>query len=266
MNQIPFERKKLLLDLLVEGGSLRGISRATGHHRNTIVAAMHEASQGCAQMMDERFVGLGLKHLQVDEIWTFLGIKRDKLPKGETDSERGDQFLWTALDAESKLIPAYYIGKRTNENALRFMHILRTRVSGSPQLSTDAFWGYRDAVDFSFGTQVDYAQVTKVYRTDWQARHETYSPRAIARVTTSIIRGNPDPKHVSTSFVERHNLTIRQHLRRFARMSLGFSRKLECLASAVTIFMWAYNFKKSHRTLHGATPAMAAGIVKGFLD
>jgi len=267
MNCLPIERQKLLLDLVVEGGSLRGISRATGHHRNTIVSLMHQTAENCAAMMDNLFVDLELRSVQVDEVWTFVGCKQQRLSKSEKNGQqRGDQFLFYGLDSDSKLIPAYAIGKRTSETAYRFMRDLRRRVGGVIQLSTDSFAGYADSVDRAFGVDIHYAQVTKYFVSNGRGRHESYSPRAIARTLTSIQQGKPDLAFVRTSFIERANLTLRQSLRRFARLSLGFSKKLECLISAVAIYVWAYNFKRGHQTLSGLTPAMAANVVPGFVD
>lgn len=265
MNRISIDRQGLILDLLTEGMGLRGIARVTGHHRKTVVDLMQSTAEHCQTMTDNLFRDLKIKRIQVDELWTYVGCKRDRLSQAQRDGERGDQFLFFALDADSKLIPAFTVGKRTGETAIRFMADLRRRVYGTVQISTDAFNGYLVAVDRAFGAEVDYAQVIKTFRRNGQGKHESYSPRALAHQYTSIIQGNPDRRYISTSLIERANLTVRQSLRRFVRLTLGFSKKLECLESAVAVWMWAYNFRRGHQALNGATPAMSAGVARFFL-
>jgi IS1 family transposase len=266
VNNLPIERKKLILDLLVEGNGLRGISRATGHHRNTIVNVMHEAADGCNRMMEQLFVDLSLSDVQVDELWSFVHTKADRLPKDQRDGEKGDQFIFYGLDRRTKLVPGYVIGKRSSDTATEFMHTLRRRVVGRIQLTTDAYNGFNRAVRESFGQDVHYSQVSKTFGKGAGSMHEGYAPRIITSMLTAIMQGFPDLTIATTSHVERANLTIRQGLRRFNRLTIGFSKKLECLKSAVAVFLWAYNFRRQHVSLKGLTPAMSAGVVSVRLD
>ncbi len=267
MYTLSIERKKLILDLLVEGNGLRGIARATGHHRNSIVTLMHEAAEGCNQLSGQLLTNLQLPDVQVDELWSFVHTKNDRLPKSERDGDKGDQYVIYAVDRRSKLVPGFTIGKRTTETATDFMRLLRLRCApGRIQITTDAFSGFRPAIVEAFQWSANYAQVSKTFKQRADAKQEGYAPKMIARMFTEIIQGFPDLALATTSHVERANLTIRQGLRRFNRLTIGYSKKLECLKSAVSIFMFAYNFRRQHVSLGGLTPAMSAGVVSVRLN
>ncbi len=266
MNRLKQEKQQMILSLLVEGNSVRSIERITGVHRDTIIRLMCRIGTRCEQILDKRLRDLSLKQVQTDEIWTFVHTKKEKLPAIERFGEKGDQFVFIAMDAETKLIVCYVVGKRNGHNAYRLMDELRKRVVGRIQLTTDAFNGYVDAVDRAFGCEIDYAQLTKIYgKSNGDERHEAYSPREVKRTEKSIKGGNPDPDYISTSYIERQNLNIRTGLRRFTRLSLGFSKKLECLKAALAIYIWHYNFRRLHLSLR-VTPAMEAGIANTFSD
>lgn len=201
---------------------------------------------------------LPCKRLQCDEIWTFVAKKAKRVRKDDP-AEFGDQWIFVALDADSKLIPAFYVGKRSSMNTQLFIRDLHPRMANRIQLTTDAYIFYRKAAEESFGADVDFAQLTKLYGDYGQFGDERYSPPRITEVISKIRQGNPDPKHVSTSFVERQNLTMRMQLRRLTRLTNAFSRKLENLKAAVALHFAHYNFCRIHSSLR-VTPAMEAGL------
>jgi IS1 family transposase len=204
-------------------------------------------------------INLHLRKIQVDEIWTFVGKKQKELKQSEkNDPELGDQYVFVALDADTKLIPAFRIGKRTSDIAHPFMVELQTRINTRFQLSTDSFVGYSDAVDRVFGEDVDYGQVHKHYGEE-NGGEKRYSPASIIRVTIKSLLGEPVRKYISTSYVERQNLTMRMRMRRFTRLTNAFSKKLENLKAALALHFFHYNFMRIHQTL-GVTPAMEARI------
>ena len=259
MNRLPLETQALILSQLVEGNSIRSIERVTGVHRDTILRLLKEAGTIALEMLDSQMMNLELKRLQVDEIWTFVA-KKQRLVK-EDDSELvGDQYVFVALDPDTKLIPAFSVGKRTLSMATSFMYDLKSRIRTRFQLTTDSLRAYLDAVDFIFGEDIDYAMLHKQYKAVEGNRGEVrYSPGCIIGIRKKVMAGYPDRKHISTSLVERQNLTMRMNMRRFTRLSNGFSKKLDNLKHALAIHFWHYNFARIHESLR-VTPAMEARL------
>ena len=247
------------IQCLLEGCSIRSTERLTRLNRNTIMRLLFVAGQHCEKLLDERMRQLKCRRIQCDEIWTFLAKKAKHVRKGDP-VEFGDQWIFVAMDADTKLIPSFLIGKRSSQNTQAFMQDVHNRMSTDRiQLTTDAFIFYRKAVEESFGADVDFAQLTKLFGDYGQFGDERYSPPRITEVISKVRQGHPDPKHISTSFVERQNLTMRMQLRRLTRLTNAFSRKLENLRAAVVLHFAYYNFCRIHSTLR-VTPAMEAGI------
>jgi len=260
MNTLSVEKKTLILSLLAEGNSLRTISRVSGVARNTVSKLLLESGEKAREILDREMVNLTVSKLQVDEIWTFVGKKQKQL-KPTDGMEFGDQYVFVALDSDTKLVPAFRVGKRTLSIAQSFMVEIRTRIMTRFQLTTDAFKAYTDAVDNAFGRDIDYAQVHKNYNEDTKEERRRYSPAHIIGVTKKRITGAPLKKYISTSHVERQNLTMRMQMRRFTRLTNAFSKSLRHLEAALALHFFHYNFMRIHETLR-VTPAMEAGISK----
>jgi IS1 family transposase len=246
---------------MTEGMSIRAISRVTGIHKTTILALLLTVGLKCARLFDAMVRNVRPRYIQADEAWTFVQKKQKRLTV-EDPIERGDQYVWIALDSESKAVLSYYVGKRDAVSAYEFIGDLSQRIAEQhrPQLTTDGLEGYIGAVEEHFGVNVDFAQLVKQYahpRTDGPDWFRP-SSHVVAAIPTPII-GDPDFKRISTSHIERANLTVRMHLRRFTRLTNGFSKKLENLKAAVSVFMAWYNFCRVHQTLR-VTPAMEAGL------
>jgi IS1 family transposase len=256
------DQKLQIIRLLCEGNSLRSISRITGVHRDTISRLLLTTGDKCRTFLDERMRGLRVKHLQIDEIWTFVQKKEAQIKQGENRQRIGDQFLWVAIDQKTKLFCCYAIGKRSSEVANAFMLDLAGRiVTNVPQISTDGWNGYPQAISKAFGESVDYGVLIKDFEEPVQPGR--YGPPVMVASERRLVMGGPefDRRSICTSHVERNNLTIRTFMRRFTRLSLGFSKKLECLAAAVALHVAYYNFCWIHGSLEGSTPAMAAGVI-----
>lgn len=261
MNTLSIKRKKQILNGLIEGNSIRSIERMTGTHRDTIMRLLVKTGDTCQKVLDENIRGFYSKVIQVDEIWCYVLKKEKILSKKEKRTDLfGDQYCFVAMDAETKLVPTYRIGKRSMENAVKFMSALKDKLqdNGRIQLTSDGWMAYPDAVDMAFGGDVDFAQLIKVY-TGGNADKGRYSPSPLKGVLSKIFNGTPNPKHISTSYVERQNLTMRMQMRRFTRLTNAFSKKLDNLKSAVALHFAHYNFMRIHRSLR-YTHAMAAGI------
>ena len=246
------------LQCLLEGCSIRSTERLTGLNRNTIMRLLVLAGERCEKLMDKEMRQLPCRRIQCDEIWTFLMKKARHVRKGDP-AEFGDQWVFVALDADTKLIPVFLVGKRSSVNTQAFIFDLYRRTANRIQLTTDAYIFYRKAVEESFGADVDFAQLTKLYGDYGQHGNERYTPGPITEVISKVRQGDPDPDEISTSYVERQNLTIRMQLRRFTRLTNAFSKKVENLKAAVALHFAYYNFCRVHASLR-VTPAMEAGL------
>ena len=211
--------------------------------------------------MDHHLRSVHSEHLQVDEIWTFVQKKQAQLTEDERENpELGDQYVFVAIDAETKLVPTFLVGKRDGQTALQFMIMLQKQLAenGRVQLTTDGFLAYREAIEATFGAEIDYAQLVKLYASV-DAGSGRYSPPRVSETVSTVIQGSPDPEHISTSYVERQNLTMRMAMRRFTRLTNAFSKKLANLKAALALHFAHYNFMRVHGTLR-VTPAMEAGV------
>jgi IS1 family transposase len=260
MNKLSTEKRSAVVAALVEGNSLRGTARLTGVARMTIEKLLRDLGAACAAYHDANVRGLKSRRIQCDEIWAFVGAKAKNVP-AEKRGQWGDVWTWTAIDADSKLIIGYRVGQRTASDAYDFMQDIAARLTNRVQLTTDAFKVYLNAVDYAFGVDVDFATLEKHYGsyvTNGSAAHR-YTPAQITASKRAVITGDPDRKHISTSYVERQNLTMRMHMKRFARLGNGFSKKIEMHAHSVALHFMYYNYAKIHSTLR-VTPAMEAGL------
>ena len=251
----------------MEGNSIRGTQRLTGVNRRTIIRLIREVGQRCNDYLDKELRYLRCESVEADELWTMIKKAQRRLTNAERNngSEYGHCYVFTAIDADTKLIITHSVGRRTEENAFNFIADLRKRIIGKFQLTTDAFNGYANIDTVGFRKRISYAQIIKVYRSN-QDKKESYSPSEFIGIRTSIICGKPDITRISTSYVERQSLTMRTQMRRFTRLTNAFSKKLDCLTAFVAIYFWHYNFVRGHRSLRRSTPAMEAGIAKTFLD
>ena len=261
-NVLRPELREEVVHLLVEGNSIRSIERLTGVHRDTIMRLMVRVGDGCREFLDGRMRGLKLRHVQIDEIWTFVLIKQGHLPASHVgDPSIGDQFLFVAFDTDTKLMPTFAIGKRTSEVTAAFINDLSGRiVTARPIISTDGFNAYPAAIRDAFGDEnCNYGQIIKDFAEPVQPGR--YGPPDMVRAERRQILGldNLPRGTFCTSHVERNNLNIRTFMKRFTRLSLGFSKKLENLAAAVALHTAYHNYCRVHRTLR-CTPAMAAGV------
>jgi len=252
------EKAETVFRLMVEGMSVRSVERATGLHRDTILRLIVRVGEGCAVLLNDKMRGIRSRLIQCDEIWTYCYVKERHLNGNHNHAEMGDQYVFVALDSETKLVPCFRVGKRTPENAWYFIQDLQGRLAGRVQLTTDGFRPYLRAVEDAFGADVDYAMLIKLYGSP-REREERYSPDEIVRAIPIPVQANPKLQFISTSHVERQNLTIRMQLRRFTRLTNSFSKKLANLKAALALHFAYYNFCRVHTTLR-VTPAMQAGI------
>lgn len=266
MNKLSAADRARILHLLCEGNSIRAVTRLTGASKNTVTKLLVDAGKACMAYHDANVRDVNAKRVQVDEIWSFVYSKAKNVAAAKAAPDgAGDIWTWTAIDADSKLIVSYFIGGRDGECAMWFIDDLRARLASRVQLTSDGHKAYLEAVEGAFGADVDYAVLQKIYGTAPEAARGRYSPAECIGTKKERIEGDPDPKHVSTSYVERSNLTMRMHMRRFTRLTNAFSKKVENHAYAVALHMMYYNFVRRHATLR-MTPAMAAGIAKSFWD
>lgn len=258
-NNLPMEKKIAAVSALAEGVSIRSIERMTGIHRDTIMRLGIRVGQGCTALMDTMMRGLNCERLQLDEIWQYVAKHQGRLTKEDDESQRGDFYTFVALDADTKLVPVFRVGKRDNYNTICFVEDLAARLAGRVQISTDALSTYAGALERGFGCQLDYGQIVKTFRATELAPGR-YTPPELYTQQKSVIFGNPDPAHISTSYVESQNLTMRMHCRRLTRLTNAYSKKLENFKAAIGLYFGYYNFVKLHSTVR-MTPAMAAGVV-----
>jgi IS1 family transposase len=257
-NILSKEKQTMAIHALCEGSSIRSIERMTGIHRDTIMRLGVRVGDACREMMDDKLRDLTLNHVQVDEIWGFVGKKQRTVKNKQEAKEKGDVWTWIALDSDTKLIPSYVVGKRDNYHATVFMEDLASRLKNRPQISSDGLNAYIGAIERGFGSNVDYGQIVKTFATDEAVGR--YSPPEVVRVDKAIISGRPDQGQISTSLIEKQNHTLRMHCRRLTRLTNAFSKKLDNFKAAVALNFAYYNFVKMHGTIR-CTPAMAAGVV-----
>ena len=258
MNRLSLARRTQVISALVEGNSIRSTERMTDTHRDTIMRLMVEVGTGCAKFADAQMRNLDCRRIQCDEIWTFCRMKQARIPKFTDRTKVGDQWTFVAIDPETKLVPTYRVGKRTRETAVAFMTDLSERLSNRVQISSDSLRSYVDAVERAFGADVDYGQIVKFYDAE-PIGPGRYAPPRVTGAERTVIAGNPDQAHISTSHVERQNLTMRMSMRRFTRLTNAFSKKFENLQAAVALHFAHYNLVRLHKTLR-VTPAMAANV------
>lgn len=258
MNRLKAEKQEAVIRGLVEGASLRSVERMTGVHRDTAMRLMLRVGTVCEQIMDETMHGLGCERIEVDEVWSFIGKKQHHVRPEDDPAGVGDSWVWVALDPDSKVIPAYAVGKRDLPTARTFISDLASRMANRVQISSDGLQLYVDAIERAWGSDVDYAQIVKTYETE-HIGPGRYSPPRVASTERFPIYGNPDMGKVSTSLVERSNLTLRTFNRRFTRLTCAFSKKPENHRKSVALYLVAYNFVRRHSTLK-TTPAVAAGV------
>jgi IS1 family transposase len=262
MNKLSREDRARILHLLCEGNSIRAVTRLTGDSKKAVSRLAVDAGQAADWYQDRVFRNLECKRIQVDEVWAFVHCKQKNVTRAKAaPAGAGDIWTWTAIDADSKLIPCWFIGRRDSDAASIFISDLASRLANRVQLTSDGHRAYLEAVEGAFGGDIDFAQLVKLYGPSVESMQGRYSPAECIGARKEIIEGNPDLKHVSTSFAERGNLTVRMHTRRFTRLTNGFSKKVENHAHAVALFALYYNFVKLHKTLQ-TTPAMAAGVTK----
>jgi IS1 family transposase len=259
MNKLSTKDRAQILQLLCEGMSIRAVTRVTGASKNTVAKLLVDAGAACQAYHDEHVRGVKAKRVQVDEIWSFVFRKQKNVAAAQRrDLAHGDVWTWTAIEADNKLAISWMVGARDGEYALAFIDDLRRRLAGRVQLTSDGHKAYLEAVEEAFGDDVDYAVLQKLYGTAPEAQ-KRYSPAKCIGVRSEDITGNPDPKHVSTSYAERQNLTMRMAMRRFTRLTNAFSKKLANHEAAVALHFMHYNFVRIHQSLR-VTPAMAAGV------
>jgi len=262
-NVLSKDKQIAAIGALAEGSSIRSIERLTGIHRDTIMRLGVHVGKGCEMLLDSKMQDLGCRYLQFDEVWGFIGKKERHLHVGD-DPEMGDVWTYCAIDAETKLVPTFRVGKRNRATTTAFVQDVASRLRNRVQISTDALHGYVEAIEQSFGADVDYGQIVKVYTHD-EAQHpeRKYSAPHFASAMRRPIAGDPDMELVSTSHIERLNATTRLHVKRLSRLTLAFSKKLENFKAAVALHFAYYNLVRRHNALR-CTPAMAAGIERDF--
>ena len=257
MNRLSNADRTRIVSCLVEGNSIRATCRMTGSAKGTVLKLLADLGTACAAYHDEHVRYVQAKCVQCDEIWSFVGAKMKNVTEDKAAVEWGDVWTWTAIDADSKLIVSYLVGQRGASWAKEFMEDVASRVASRIQITTDGHRAYAEAVEGAFGMDCDYAMLIKLYGNDSYDRR--YSTGDCIGTQTAVLCGNPDPNHISTSFVERQNLTMRMSMRRFTRLTNAFSKKLENHAHMLAIYFLYYNFCRVHQTLR-VTPAMESGL------
>jgi IS1 family transposase len=259
MKRLDKERRVEVIHCLVEGNSIRATVRLTGVAKNTVVRLLAEIGAACTKYQDTAFRSLPCKRIQCDEIWSFCYAKDKNIPADKQGKFGiGSVWTWTALCADTKLVPSWMVGGRDSGTAHAFVEDLAGRLANRVQLTTDGHRVYLEAVEAAFGGSIDYAMLVKIYGEDPKADTK-YSPSECIGCRSVVVTGNPKPRHISTSYVERQNLTMRMKMRRFTRLTNAFSKKVENHVAAVAIHFMHYDFARIHQTLR-VTPAMEAGV------
>jgi len=259
MNCLKAERKASVVAALVGGNSINATCRMTGVAKHTVLKLLKDLGCAAAAYHDSQVRNLRVRRVQCDEIWAFIYAKQKNVTEEQMKSGAGDVWTWTAIDANTKLIISYALGDRGAKTATAFMQDVAARITNRVQLTTDGHHVYVDAVEDAFGADIDYAMLQKIYGAPSDAEMRRYSPATCIGCKTAVVTGDPDPNHISTSFVERSNLSMRMGMRRFTRLTNGFSKKLENHGHMVALYFFHYNFIRIHKTLR-VTPAMEAGI------
>jgi IS1 family transposase len=259
MNRLATDKRTAVIAALVEGTSINATCRMTGVAKHTVLKLLEDMGCACAAYHNEHVRNLRVRRVQADEIWAFVYGKDKNLTMEQVEAGAGSVWTWTALDADSKLIISYTLGDRGAETAKAFMQDVASRIINRMQLTTDGHKVYADAVEDAFGADIDYAMLVKIYGASNDNPESRYSPATCIGCRTGVLAGKPDPDHISTSFVERSNLSMRMGMRRFTRLTNAFSKKLENHGHMVALYFMHYNFCRVHKTLR-VTPAMEAGL------
>jgi IS1 family transposase len=266
MNKLPIAKRVQIFNMLVEGSSMRSISRVCDTSFNTIVKLLEDAGEFCARFHDANVRNVKVKRVQCDEIWSFTYAKEKNVANAKAAPVgAGDTWAWTGIEADTKLIVSYFVGSRDGQCAKWFMDDVASRLATRVQLTSDGLKSYLDAVEGAFGADVDYAQLVKLYGPTSDSAKGRYSPAECTGIIKTPIEGKPDPKHISTSYVERSNLTMRMSMRRFTRLTNAFSKKIDNHVHALSIYFVFYNWLRIHKTLR-VTPAMAAGLTDRLMS
>jgi len=267
MNHLSIQKKVQIVNLLVEGNSMRSIMRILDVSKGAVAKLLVEVGRACMAFHNDTVINVKASKIQADEIWAYVGCKDKNATDEQKDSGMGDAWTWVGIDADTKLVVSWFVGNRSAESATIFMQDMASRLSNRVQLTTDGHHAYLEGVTDAFGSYIDYAQLIKIYGSSSDSSSPTerkYSPSKLKSIEKHLVSGKPDKEHISTSYVERQNLTMRMHMRRFTRLTNGFSKKLENHMHAIALHFVYYNFVKQHNSLR-ITPAMAAGLTKRFM-
>jgi IS1 family transposase len=259
MNRLATDKRAAVISALVEGVSINATCRMTGVAKNSVLKLLKDMGCAAAAYHNEHVRNLRVRRAQADEIWAFVYGKDKNLTLEQVQSGLGSVWTWTALDADTKLIISYTLGDRGADTAHYFMQDVPSRISGRIQLTTDGHRVYAEAVEDAFGAEIDYAMLVKIYGASSESPESRYSPATCIGCRTGVLAGDPDPKHISTSYVERQNLSMRMGMRRFTRLTNAFSKKIENHGHMIALYFMHYNFCRVHKTLR-VTPAMEAGL------
>ena len=262
MNTLSTEKRAQILSILVEGAGVNACCRITGVSKNAVLRLLAHVGAACAAYQDRVMRNLKCKRIEADEAWSFVGMKQKNVPEElKSTLGFGDVYVWVGIDADNKLIPCWHVGTRGAESAYDFIHDMASRMANRIQLTTDGHKAYLVAIEDAFGNDIDFAQLVKIYGTLGQTKedHRRYSPADCTGTRKERVTGNPDMRKVSTSYVERSNLTMRMNMRRFTRLTNAFSKKLKNHMHAISLNFMAYNFCKIHSTTR-VSPAQAAGV------
>jgi IS1 family transposase len=258
MNVLPVQKQTQIVTALAEGCSVRATARMVGVEHKTVLRILLRAGNACSRLLDEKINHIHAQRVQVDEIWTYVFKKQARLIPGD-DPDLGDQYIFVGMDADTKLVVSHLVGKRDAATAFYMIRDLKDRLAHRVQLTTDGFRPYLDAIEDNFGADVDYAMLVKLYGSPQTGGPDWYGPPKVMAAMPTRVTGNPDRRYISTSYIERQNLTMRMQIRRFTRLTNAFSKKLPNLKAQVALHFAHYNFVRVHQTLR-VTPAMQAGI------